>query len=120
MPMASKSEAERADAIAPEDCRRMEEVRAAIDDIDGRLVALMAERQCYVAAAARIKNRFEDVRLQWRIEEVVGNVLAEAEVKGLSKRIAESVWRELIDRSIEFEQEQWRLFHSRNEGGKTS
>ncbi|MBI1365432.1 MAG: chorismate mutase [Alphaproteobacteria bacterium] len=93
----------------------MEEVRAEIDRLDRRLVALLAERQSYIEAAARIKPRAEEVRLEWRIEDVVAKVLAEAERQGLSKRIAEPVWRTLIDRCIEHEQEFWRLFHIRND-----
>lgn len=92
----------------------MAEVREEIDRIDRLLVALMAERQSYIEAAARIKPRAEEVRLEWRIEDVVAKVLRSAEAVGLSKRIAEPVWRTLIDRCIEHEHEFWRLFHSRN------
>ena len=81
----------------------MEEVRAGIDAIDEALVGLMANRQRYIEAAARIKTDRSEVRLEWRIEEVVAKVLAAAEREGLSKRIAESVWRELIEQSIAHE-----------------
>lgn len=97
------------------ECRDMGEVRAEIDRIDRRLVALLAERQGYIEAAARLKTRAEEVRLQWRIEDVLAKVLAEAELMGLSKRIAEPVWRELMDRCIEHEHERWRQFHARND-----
>lgn len=93
----------------------MSEVRFEIDRIDRRLVELMAERQAYIEAAARIKPYADEVRLPWRIEDVVAKVLNEAEAHGLSKRIAEPVWRELIDRCIEHEHEKWRLFHVQNE-----
>ncbi|HXI87207.1 MAG TPA: chorismate mutase [Parvularculaceae bacterium] len=102
-------------AVGPDDCRSMAEVRAEIDRLDRRLVALVAERQAYIEAAARLKPRADEVRLEWRIEDVVAKVLAEAERRGLSKRIAEPVWRELIDRCIEHEHEIWRLFHMRND-----
>ncbi|MEZ5895280.1 MAG: chorismate mutase [Parvularculaceae bacterium] len=100
---------------AAEDCRRMEEVRHEIDRLDRMLVRLLAERQGYIEAAARIKPRQDEVRLEWRIEDVVAKVLATCEAAGLSKRIAEPVWRELIDRCIEHEHEKWRLFHNQNE-----
>ncbi|MEZ5916925.1 MAG: hypothetical protein R3C40_05065 [Parvularculaceae bacterium] len=45
----------------------------------------------------------------------MAKVLATCEAAGLSKRIAEPVWRELIDRCIEHEHEKWRLFHNQNE-----
>lgn len=97
------------------DCVSMEEVRVEIDRIDRALVRLMAERQGYIEAAARIKERADEVRLEWRIEDVVAKVLVSAEREGLSKRIAEPVWRELIDRCIEHEHEKWRSFRNRNE-----
>ncbi len=96
----------------PEDCVAMEEVRAEIDRLDRILVALMAERQRYIEAAGRIKPRAQDVRLPWRIEDVVAKVLAEAEQQGLSRRIAEPVWRQLVDRCIDHEQDVWALQHS--------
>jgi isochorismate pyruvate lyase len=105
------------DAVArtpAEDCTEMAEVREEIDRIDRLLVTLIAERQGYIEAAARIKPRADEVRLEWRIEDVVAKVLRSAEAAGLSKRIAEPVWRTLIDRCIEHEHEFWRLFHNRN------
>lgn len=85
----------------------MDEVRFEVDRLDRALVRLIAERQAYMEAAARIKPRKADVRVPWRIEDVVSKVLAESEKAGLSKRIAEPVWRELIERCIEHEHEYW-------------
>lgn len=97
--------------VSADDCRAMEEVRAEIDRLDRALVKLMAERQAYIEAAARIKDRQDEVRLEWRIEDVVAKVLAAAAREGLSPDIAEPVWRTLIDRCIAHEHESWRLFH---------
>lgn len=96
---------------APDACETMTEVRAEIDRLDRALVRLMAERQAYIEAAARIKDQQSEVRLEWRIEDVVAKVLAAARREGLSPAIAEPVWRELIDRCIAHEHESWRLFH---------
>ena len=104
------------DAItSAEDCATMEEVRREIDRLDRRLVKLCAERQAYISAAARIKPDAALVRLSWRIDDVLSKVLQEAEAQGLSKRIEEPVWRELIERSIEYEHEAWARLHN---GGK--
>lgn len=84
-------------------CTSMAEVRAEIDRIDRILVRLLAERQGYIEAAGRIKIRRDEVRDPWRIEDVVSKVLAAAEREGLSKRIAEPVWRELIEQCIAHE-----------------
>lgn len=97
---------------AAEDCAVMAEVREEIDRLDRILVALIAERTRYIEAAARIKPAESDVRDPWRIEDVVAKVVAQGELDGLPKRIAEPVWRELIERSIEHEGIVWRSIRS--------
>lgn len=104
---------------APE-CVSMDEVRAEIDRIDRILVALIAERQGYIEAAARIKDRESDVRVEWRIEDVVAKVLASARREGLSPAIAEPVWRELIERCIAHEHEIWRSIRESGAARKAS
>jgi isochorismate pyruvate lyase len=89
------------------DCTTMADVRYEIDRLDRDLVALIAERQSYIEAAARIKGDRDTVRDPARIEDVVGKVLAEAEKHGLARHIAEPVWRLLIERSIAHEFEEW-------------
>lgn len=93
--------------VAPEACRTMTEVRQGVDALDRTLVALLAERQRYMDAAARIKPSREVVHDDWRIEDVVAKVLAAAAREGLSPAIAEPVWRTLIDRCIAHEFEAW-------------
>jgi isochorismate pyruvate lyase len=92
---------------APADCRTMAEVRQGVDALDRALVSLLAERQGYMDAAARIKTDRTAVRDVARIEEVVAKVRAEARAQGLSEAIAEPVWRLLIDRCIAYELERW-------------
>jgi isochorismate pyruvate lyase len=95
------------DRPAPADCATMAEVRAGVDGLDRQLVALLAERQRYMDAAARIKPDREAVRDVARIEDVVAKVKAEARRAGLSDAIAEPVWRMLIERCIAYEFEVW-------------
>jgi isochorismate pyruvate lyase len=85
----------------------MAEVRAGVDALDRRLVALLAIRQGYMEAAARIKPDRDKVYDAARIEDVVSKVKATAHGAGLSEAIAEPVWRTLIDRCIAHELEQW-------------
>jgi isochorismate pyruvate lyase len=85
----------------------MAEVREGVDALDRALVELLAERQRYMDAAARIKPDRGTVRDEARIEEVVENVKAEASRAGLSHAIAEPVWRLLIERCIAHEFEVW-------------
>ena len=88
---------------APEDCLSMAEVRQGVDALDRALVQLLAERQRYMDAAARIKPDRSVVHDDARIEDVVQKVLAAAGPAGLSSAIAEPVWRLLIDRCIAHE-----------------
>lgn len=92
---------------APEACTTMAEVREGVDALDRALVALMAERQRYMDAAARIKPSRDVVHDDWRIEDVVSKVLAAAREQGLSPDIAEPVWRKLIERCIAHEFGVW-------------
>lgn len=88
---------------APEDCATMADVRQGVDALDRALVTLLAERQRYMDAAARIKPDRDAVHDDARIEDVVAKVLAAAQAQGLSPDIAEPVWRLLIDRCIAHE-----------------
>ena len=90
---------ERAPVPVPE----MQDIRAQIDALDKRLVALLAERQKLIVAAGKVKPTRDTVRDEARIEEVVRLVLAEAEKSGLAREIAEPVWRQLIESSIAYE-----------------
>lgn len=91
----------------PETCATMAEVRAGVDAIDRALVELLAVRQGYMDAAARIKTDRKVVRDVPRIEDVVAKVKAAARQAGLSEAIAEPVWRTLIDRCIAYELAAW-------------
>ena len=91
----------------PEVCADMAEVRTGVDALDRALVTLLAERQRYMDAAARIKPSRDRVHDAARIEDVVAKVKAAAAAAGLSEAIAEPVWRLLIDRCIAYELARW-------------
>lgn len=95
------------DRPLPADCETMADVRKGVDALDRALVLLLAERQRYMDAAARIKTDRATVLDVARIEDVVAKVLAGAEQAGLSAGIAEPVWRLLIDRCIAYEFGVW-------------
>ncbi|MBC7768818.1 MAG: chorismate mutase [Phycisphaerales bacterium] len=103
----ARKPASRFEAPDPEGCETMRDVRAGVDEIDRMLVALIARRQGYMDAAARIKPNRNVVRDEARIQQVLDNVKAEAEARGLSWGIAEPVWREMMERCIAHEFEVW-------------
>jgi isochorismate pyruvate lyase len=88
---------------APQACTDMAEVRDGVDRLDRALVALIAERTRYMAAAARIKPGRDAVRDEARIEDVVEKVCRAAAAAGLPVTLAEPVWRELVEQSIAYE-----------------
>ena len=88
---------------APENCTSMAQVRVGVDALDRALVTLLAERQRYMDAAARIKGVRSAVHDRPRIEDVIAKVTSAARSAGLSEAIAEPVWRTLIDRCIAYE-----------------
>jgi isochorismate pyruvate lyase len=92
---------------APADCATMAEVRVGVDALDRLLVAVLAERQRYMDAAARIKADRAAVRDNARVEDVVAKVKAAARAAGLSEEIAEPVWRTLVERCIAYEFGVW-------------
>jgi isochorismate pyruvate lyase len=94
-------------ALDPKDCATMTDVRAGVDEIDRALVKLIARRQGYMDAAARIKPKREHVRDEARIQQVLDNVRAEAEDAGLNWKIAEPVWRTMMEACIAYEFEKF-------------
>lgn len=95
------------DRPLPADCETMLDVRKGVDALDRALVLMLAERQRYMDAAARIKVDRHAVLDTARIEDVVTKVKAAARDAGLSEEIAEPVWRTLIDRCIAYEFGVW-------------
>jgi isochorismate pyruvate lyase len=84
-------------------CKSMAEVRHEIDRLDQILVGLIADRQSYMDAAARIKGNRNLVRDEGRIEDVMAKVTAHANIEGLSMAIAGPVWRTMMERCIAYE-----------------
>ncbi len=86
---------------APRDCADMVEVRSGIDAVDAELVALLARRVAYIDRAAELKGPLSlPARIDARVEEVVARVKVAAVAQGLDARLAEQMWRQLIDWSI--------------------
>ena len=87
--------------MTPSQCSTMAELRAEIDRIDARLVALLAERAGYIDRAAELKPALGlPARIDDRVEEVVEKVRARAMAEALEPDLAEALWRRLIDWSI--------------------
>ena len=87
----------------PEDCQTMAEVRAGIDEIDRRVVDLIARRFRFMDAAARIKPDRASVRDEVRKAEVLAKVDRSAAEAGVDRSLMARLYEELIERSIAYE-----------------
>jgi isochorismate pyruvate lyase len=92
------------DAILPPDeCSTMPQVRRGVDALDDRIVALLAERFRYMAAAARIKLSRDSVRDEARKAEVLARVDSHARGAGAPADAIAAVYERLIEESIAYE-----------------
>ena len=87
----------------PENCATMLEVRAGVDETDGKIVALLARRFGYMDAAARIKPDRSTVRDERRKAEVIEKVRAQAEALSIDPALVAKLYDQLIEASIAYE-----------------
>jgi isochorismate pyruvate lyase len=81
----------------------LDEIRAEIDLLDRRLVALLAEREGLVRRAGRLKADTDAVRAPGRVEQVVAKVRGLATEAGGSPDVAERTYRAMIAAFIDLE-----------------
>ncbi|QDP20192.1 chorismate mutase [Sphingomonas xanthus] len=91
------------DILDPADCQTMTDVRAGVDDVDRRIVALLRRRFGYMDAAARIKPDRSAVRDEWRKADVKTKVDAEAGRLGVDRALTARLYEDLIESSIAHE-----------------
>ena len=87
----------------PADCTTMTEVRAGVDDVDRRVIALLQRRFGYMDAAARIKPDRSSVRDEWRKSDVLAKVDAAAAEVGVNQTLVARLYEDLIETSIAYE-----------------
>lgn len=72
----------------PEECQNIEDVRAAIDEIDMKLIDLLAERFLYVKEVVKYKeNSLDSIIAHKRREEVINTRKKWATEKGLDPEV---------------------------------
>ena len=89
--------------VPPEKCRDMAEVRRGVDRLDEAIVALLAERFRYMAAAARIKPERGAVRDEARKADVLAKVRRRAEGEGAPAGPVAELYERLVEDSISYE-----------------
>jgi isochorismate pyruvate lyase len=89
--------------LLPDQCQAMSDVRAGVDDLDRRIVDLLAVRFGYMRAAARIKPERGHVRDEARKAQVIANARVEAERLGAPGDAIADLWNDLVEASIAYE-----------------
>lgn len=74
----------------------IEDIRTNIDQVDRRIVALLAERGGYVKQAARFKRTNADVKVTEGAEETIAKVTALSRELGANPAVTEKVYRAMI------------------------
>ena len=91
------------EALAPDDCTTMADVRAGVDAVDRAIGELLGVRFGYMRAAARIKPERGLVRDEARKAQVIANVRARAGMAGYPEEVAADLWERLVEASIAYE-----------------
>jgi 3-deoxy-7-phosphoheptulonate synthase len=96
---------EPASPSSPRACSTLGEVRASIDEVDRRIVELLAERGAYALQAARFKRAAAGaLKDPAREEQVIANVRALAAGRGMDPELVETLYRDLIAGLVRAEQ----------------
>jgi isochorismate pyruvate lyase len=93
--------------VKPADCTDMAEVRNGVDRLDEEIVALLAERFRYMAAAARIKPERSQVRDEARKAAVIANARRVALAAGAPVERLVALYEALVESSIAYELERF-------------
>jgi isochorismate pyruvate lyase len=81
----------------------IDQIRTEIDQLDRRIVALLAEREQFVRRAGRVKTSADGVRAPKRVEEVVERVRALAVELGAAPEVVERTYRAMIAAFVDLE-----------------
>lgn len=101
----------------PQECQTMLEVRAGVDEVGERMIALPARRFGYAMASSRIKQSRAAVRDEERIAKVPANAVAHGARLCAPHDIVEPVWRAMIESFVSHEQA---MFDARVAQGSTA
>jgi isochorismate pyruvate lyase len=91
--------------MTDETASSLDDIRAAIDMLDAKIVSLMALRQGLVEQAGRSKRDQADdaVRAPRRVEAVIGRVREHAAASGASPEVVEATYRAMIGAFVDIE-----------------
>ncbi|KAF8132066.1 chorismate mutase, partial [Boletus edulis] len=84
-------------------CSSLDQVRAALDVIDAKLLELLSNRTAYSREAARFKSKEADVDDPLRDQQIINRAIDNATAVQLPQIVAQQVFQSIIDSTVEFE-----------------
>jgi len=94
-------------AIEPENCSGMEDIRIEIDNMDQNIIAILGKRFEYVKAASKFKTSETSVRAPERFKSMFEQRRIWAESEGLNPDAIEKMYRDLVNHFINEEMSKW-------------
>lgn len=95
-------------AVSPENCADMEDIRSEIDGIDQAIIEALGKRFAYVKSAASFKTTANAVRAPERFEAMLSQRRQWAEAENLNPDVIEKMYRDLVGYFIDEEMSKWR------------
>jgi len=86
-----------------QECSSLEEVRKYIDELDNKIVELIAARNQYVKQAAKFKHSIDEIKGPERMEAVIDRVRLKAMESGVSPNLLSTLYKIMIDEMVEAE-----------------
>lgn len=90
-------------ALQPDQCLGMEDIRAEIDLIDRAVIGLLGARYKYVMAAAKFKTSETSVRAPERFKSMLAQRREWPSMEGLNPDAIEKLYSDLVNHFIEEE-----------------
>jgi len=90
------------------ECKNMQDIRFAIDQIDKKIVESIALRAEYVHEAAKFKNSESEVKDDDRVKNVIESKKALADKYGISPVLISNIYKIMIDFFINEEMKEWK------------
>lgn len=95
-------------ALAPDECRAMEDIRGEIDRLDQAVIKLLGMRFKYVLAASKFKTSEASVRAPERFKAMLSKRREWAAAEGLNPDAIEKLYADLVNHFIEEEMQRWK------------
>ncbi len=89
------------------ECLQISDVREAIDQIDYKIVELIAQRHIYVKKAARFKQSESSVRDTQRVQHVISSKIELAKQLNAPPLLIEKLYKLMIDFFVKDELIEW-------------